>query len=158
MTAEGCDLLCLDVPRAEAVRGALPEVDRSQTMASTAKALADPVRLRLAAALALGTELCVCDLAWVVGAAPNLVSHHLRILRRAGLVTARRHGKLVMCRLTTHGSALLEVLGVAAGGDIPPQPGQPELPAASDRHHAGGTVPTALADGASGPLAVAQRG
>jgi len=35
------------------------------------------VRLRTATALALGAELCVCDLAWVVGAAPNLVSPEL---------------------------------------------------------------------------------
>ncbi|ASR54846.1 helix-turn-helix transcriptional regulator [Cellulomonas sp. PSBB021] len=117
MTAEGCDLLCLDVSRAEAVRAALPKERRSQAMAVTAKALADPVRLRTATALALGAELCVCDLAWVVGAAPNLVSHHLRVLRRAGLVTSRRHGKLVMCRLTSQGAALLDALGVAAPGE-----------------------------------------
>lgn len=117
MTAEGCDLLCLDVSRAEAVRAALPKERRSQAMAVTAKALADPVRLRTAMALALGVELCVCDLAWVVGAAPNLVSHHLRVLRRAGLVTSRRHGKLVMCRLTSQGAALLDVLSVAAPGE-----------------------------------------
>lgn len=114
MTAEGCDLLCLDVSRAEAVRAALPKAHRSQAMAIAAKALADPVRLRTATALALGAELCVCDLAWVVGAAPNLVSHHLRVLRRAGLVTSRQQGKLVMCRLTSQGAALLDALGVAA--------------------------------------------
>ncbi|MDT0166638.1 helix-turn-helix transcriptional regulator [Cellulomonas sp. APG4] len=114
MATEGCDLLCLDVSRAEAVRAALPKAHRSQAMAITAKALADPVRLRTAMALALGAELCVCDLAWVVGAAPNLVSHHLRVLRRAGLVTSRRQGKLVMCRLTSLGAALLDALGVAA--------------------------------------------
>ena len=102
-------------------------------MADTAKALADPVRLRTASALALGTELCVCDLAWVVGAAPNLVSHHLRVLRRAGLVTSRRQGKLVMCRLTAHGEALLEVLGVTAPGQLSPPADQSELMAAPDR-------------------------
>ena len=133
VTDEACDLLCLDAPRAEAVRAALPQLHRSQAMADTAKALADPVRLRTASALAMGTELCVCDLAWVVGAAPNLVSHHLRVLRRAGLVTSRRLGKLVMCRLTAHGAALLEVLGVTAPGRLSPPADQSELMAAPDR-------------------------
>lgn len=117
MTAERCDLLCLDASRAEMVRAALPEVHRSQNLVRTAGALADVVRLRTATALSFGTELCVCDLAWVVGAAPNLVSHHLRILRRAGLVASRREGKLVMCRLTEEGAALLHVLGLDAGNE-----------------------------------------
>lgn len=120
MTPDACDLLCLDAARAEAVRAALPQTDHAQTVARAAKALADPVRVRAAWALALGTELCVCDLAWVVGVAPNLVSHHLRVLRRAGLVTSRRDRKLVMCRLTPNGSALLAVMGAPAPGAVPP--------------------------------------
>lgn len=59
VTRQGCDLLCLDLPRAEAVRAALPDVAGSRVMAFTAKALADPVRLRVATALALGQELCL---------------------------------------------------------------------------------------------------
>lgn len=117
MTAERCDLLCLDASRAEMVRSTLPDVHHSQTLVRTASALADVVRLRTATALSFGIELCVCDLAWVVGAAPNLVSHHLRILRRAGLVTSRREGKLVMCRLTEEGKALLHALGLAAASE-----------------------------------------
>jgi len=49
----------------------------------------------------------VCDLAWVCGLAQNLVSHHVRQLRVAGLAVSRRDGRLVMNRLTAAGQALL---------------------------------------------------
>lgn len=58
--------------------------------AAAARALGDPTRLTIAAALTSGGELCVCDTAWVVGQAKNLVSHHLRQLKIAGLVRAGR--------------------------------------------------------------------
>jgi DNA-binding transcriptional ArsR family regulator len=66
----------------------------------------------LAAAMALrdGGELCVCDLAWVLGRAENLVSHHVRALRQAGLTRSRRDGKMVLYTLTDTGAALLDVL------------------------------------------------
>lgn len=72
-----------------------------------AKALGEPTRLTIAAALGDGGELCVCDLAWVVERAENLVSHHLRLLRSAGLVTSRRDGKMVMYTLSERGRELL---------------------------------------------------
>lgn len=72
-----------------------------------AKALSDPTRLTIAFALGQGGELCVCDLAWVCGRADKLVSHHLRQLRGAGLVTARRDGKMVVYALTQTGTDLL---------------------------------------------------
>jgi DNA-binding transcriptional ArsR family regulator len=62
----------------------------------------------LAAALARVEELCVCDLAWIAERSQNLVSHHLRTLRSAGLVRSRRQGKMVMYSLTEAGSALVE--------------------------------------------------
>jgi DNA-binding transcriptional ArsR family regulator len=49
----------------------------------------------------------VCDLAWVAGRAENLVSHHLRLLRSAELVTSRRDGKMVMYSLTERGRELI---------------------------------------------------
>ncbi|GAB3259379.1 hypothetical protein GCM10027456_38830 [Kineosporia babensis] len=64
----------------------------------------------MAAALATGGELCVCDLAWVCGLAQNLVSHHARNLRSAGVAASRRDGRLVMYRLTPTGQTLLQAL------------------------------------------------
>ena len=116
MNEERCDLLCVDAPRAEAIREGLLGVDAARAAAERARALSDPTRLMLAAALREGGELCVCDLAWISGRAQNLVSHHLRLLRAHGLVRSRRDGKLVMYSLTGEGSGLLEaVLGDKAG-------------------------------------------
>lgn len=81
--------------------------DAAERLAGQAKALADPTRLMLAAALADGEELCVCDLAWVGERAENLVSHHLRQLRSHGLVASRRDGKMVMYSLTERGRELV---------------------------------------------------
>jgi DNA-binding transcriptional ArsR family regulator len=61
-------------------------------------------------ALRDGGELCVCDLSWVVERAENLVSHHVRALRTAGLVRSRRDGKMVMYALTERGRALVEAV------------------------------------------------
>ncbi len=109
-----CDLLCLDLPRAEALRRGRPRAVDLSIAADAAKALADPTRLTVAAALRDGGELCVCDLAWVCERSDKLVSHHVRQLRAAGLVRSRRDGKMVMYELTEAGTALLAaVLPVA---------------------------------------------
>jgi DNA-binding transcriptional ArsR family regulator len=107
---EQCDLLCLDLPHAEQVRARLTAEPNLTSAAERAKALADPSRLRVTLALATGGEMCVCDLAWVCGFNQNLVSHHLRVLRNAGLATSRRDGKLVMYQITSPANALLEML------------------------------------------------
>src|SRR3712207_6375892 len=112
MPNDRCDLLCLDAPRADTIREKLLDQDAAQVAAERAKALSDPTRLMLAAALREGEELCVCDLAWISERAQNLVSHHVRTLRSHGLVRSRRDGKLVMYSLTGEGRALLgAVLG-----------------------------------------------
>lgn len=118
MSGDTCDLLCLDLPHAEAVRAQLAGEDQARTWANQAKALGDPTRVRIAAALQLGEELCVCDLAWITELSQNLVSHHVRVLRTADLATSRRNGKLVMYRLTEAGHRLL----AAVTGSVEPLP------------------------------------
>ena len=88
MKDERCALLCLDLPRAEAIRRAGLDIEAAQEAAERARALSDPTRLMLADALRKGGELCVCDLAWISERAQNLVSHHLRVLRSHDLVTS----------------------------------------------------------------------
>lgn len=107
MSEDHCDLLCLDLPRAEALRRSRLDVDVAAIAAERQAALADPTRLTVAVALRDGGELCVCDLAWVVERSDKLVSHHMRRLRTAGLVRARREGKMVMYSLTAAGERLL---------------------------------------------------
>lgn len=110
---ERCDLLCLDLDVAEAIRLRAGGRDEELRIAAErARGLGDPTRLALAAALAEADELCVCDLAWISGRSQNLVSHHLRALRVHDLVRSRRDGKMVMYSLTVDGRALLAaVLG-----------------------------------------------
>lgn len=107
MPRDRCELVCLDLPKAEAIRQARPSSDALDMAAQRARALADPTRLMLATALMEGGELCVCDLAWIAERAQNLVSHHLRALKASGLVGSRRDGKMVMYSLTESGSALV---------------------------------------------------
>ena len=102
-----CDLLCIDAPRAEAIRQRLPRSEKAQSAAERAQAFADPTRLTLAAALLEGEELCVCDLSWIAGGKKALVSHHVRTLRDRSLVPSRRAGKLVMYSLTDERQLLL---------------------------------------------------
>ena len=117
MADDRCDLLCLDVPRAERLRAERLTEATARGFADRAKALADPTRLTLAAALAQTDELCVCDLAWVSERAENLVSHHLRSLRAAGVVDSRREGKMVMYALTASGRTL--VAAVCSEAQVP---------------------------------------
>jgi DNA-binding transcriptional ArsR family regulator len=107
VTVDRCDLLCLDLPRAERLRAERIDLATAEQAAARAKALGDPTRVTIALALRDGEELCVCDLAWVVERNDNLVSHHVRLLRTAGLVSSRRDGKMVLYSLTDAGRSLL---------------------------------------------------
>jgi len=112
-----CDLLCLDLPKAERVRKGLPSAEELELRAAGAKALGDPTRLAIALALEVGESACVCDLAWIVGRDERLVSHHVRLLKGAGLACSERDGKMVMYELTERGRALLAAVaaqGIAA--------------------------------------------
>jgi DNA-binding transcriptional ArsR family regulator len=61
----------------------------------------------MASVLSRTDELCVCDMAWIVGRSQTLISHHLRTLREAELAESRREGKLVLYRLTDEGRRLV---------------------------------------------------
>jgi DNA-binding transcriptional ArsR family regulator len=105
---DSCDLLCLDLERAEALRRTRLSTEHAERLAQATRALADPTRLMLAVALRETEELCVCDLGWIAERPDNLVSHHVRALRSAGLAQSRRDGKMVMYSLTDRGRSLLE--------------------------------------------------
>ncbi len=69
-------------------------------IATLFKALSDPVRLRLLAMIACHDdgEACVCDLTGAFEVSPPTISHHLKVLREAGLITARRRGTWIYYR------------------------------------------------------------
>ena len=110
MADDRCELLCLDLPRAELLRATRLSEREARVLAEELRSLGDPTRLTVALALREGGELCVCDLAWIVERAENLVSHHLRVLRAAALADYRREGKMALYSLTERGQALLEVV------------------------------------------------
>jgi DNA-binding transcriptional ArsR family regulator len=89
------------------VRKGLPGPKQLELRAAGAKALGDPTRLAIALALDAGESACVCDLAWIVGRNERLVSHHVRLLKNAGLARSERDGKMVIYELTERGRALL---------------------------------------------------
>jgi DNA-binding transcriptional ArsR family regulator len=107
---DSCDLLCMDLPHADSVRASLPAQGDIEQLADAARAFGDPTRLTIALALNAGGQMCGCDIAWIVGQSQKLVSHHLRKLKAANIVTSTRAGKLVMYSLTDRGTQLLAVL------------------------------------------------
>ncbi|GAA4961389.1 ArsR/SmtB family transcription factor [Actinoplanes utahensis] len=76
------------------------DLDRAGRLAGTFKALGDPVRLRLLSMIASAAdgEICVCDLTEAFSLTGPTISHHLRILREAGLVHGTRRGTWVYYR------------------------------------------------------------
>lgn len=68
-------------------------------MSDFLKILADPTRLKIANAL-LTSELCVCDIAEILGMEHSAVSHQLAVLRKANIVNTRKEGKSVYYSLS----------------------------------------------------------
>ncbi len=92
----------------------------AEQLAGALKALADPARLRLLSMIAAheGGEACVCDLTEPLGLAQPTVSHHLKVLHDAGLVTRDKRGVWAYYRLVP--GALTGLAALLA--DTAPQP------------------------------------
>lgn len=75
--------------------------DQSVQAAAVFKALADPVRLQLFSLIASheGGQAYVCDISPAVDVSQPTVSHHLKVLRTAGLIESERHGSWVHYRI-----------------------------------------------------------
>jgi ArsR family transcriptional regulator, lead/cadmium/zinc/bismuth-responsive transcriptional repressor len=83
---------CIDPPQARQAASALPHDGVVNALAETFRALADPTRIRIIAALSQ-RELCVLDLAKILNLTASAVSHQLRLLRGQRLVKYRKAGK-----------------------------------------------------------------
>lgn len=83
------------------VTGAVIDVAQAQCLAHVFKALSDPTRVRLLSLIAAtdGGEACVCDLTEPVGLSQPTVSHHMKQLTDAGLVTREQRGKWAYYRV-----------------------------------------------------------
>jgi ArsR family transcriptional regulator len=72
--------------------------DQAETISGLLKALADPIRLRLMSLIVATDEACVCDLTAPFDVSQPTISHHLKVLRDAGLVDSERRGTWVWYR------------------------------------------------------------
>ena len=93
-----CEMLHAHPDVVKAVREAIPSEDALIDLAELFKVFGDSTRIRILCALFEG-ELCVCDIATLLGMTLSAISHQLRILRAAKLVVARREGKTVFYTL-----------------------------------------------------------
>ncbi|MGE5702009.1 MAG: ArsR/SmtB family transcription factor [Clostridia bacterium] len=91
-----CEIQCFDETKVNRLK---PKVGESEGVARIFKALADNTRAKIIYALALENELCVCDIANVIGTTIANASHHLRLLRNMGLAKYRKEGKNVFYSL-----------------------------------------------------------
>lgn len=76
-------------------------------LASTFKALSDPTRVAIVNRLGSASEVCVCDLTAAFDLSQPTISHHLRVLREAGLVEAENRGTWAYYRLVPDAIARL---------------------------------------------------
>lgn len=95
---DSCDIYCYDETKVRRVQQAL-ERQNIHSMIKTFKVLADETRMKIAFALCEEGELCVCDVANIIGSSVATASHHLRSLKQLGLAKYRKEGKLVFYSL-----------------------------------------------------------
>jgi ArsR family transcriptional regulator, lead/cadmium/zinc/bismuth-responsive transcriptional repressor len=93
-----CDVRHLDPVKLHALTPTLITAASVVLLAETFKALGDPTRVRILDALSK-SELCVCDLASLLGLSESAASHQLRLLRSLRLVRTRRAGRMVFYAL-----------------------------------------------------------
>lgn len=89
-----CEVNCVDEDKVTRIQNTL-NTNCIVDVAKLFKALSDETRMKIAYALSLEEELCVCDVANIVGATTATASHHLRHLHHLGLAKFRKEGKLV---------------------------------------------------------------
>ncbi len=89
-----CEVRSVDPEKVALARRSLLDDDVYANLAETFAALADSNRAKIIYSL-MGQELCVCDIAGVVGISESAVSQHLRILRTLRLVRQRKDGRVM---------------------------------------------------------------
>lgn len=99
LTLERCEVECLHPQHVGPLIGRVISGQEAETVVATFDLLADPTRTRILHALSLADELCVCDLAWLLGLSQSGLSHQLRLLRERRIVERRRAGRVVYYRL-----------------------------------------------------------
>lgn len=99
LTVERCEVECLHPEHVAPLLGRIIDYTAADAVASTFALLADATRSRILHALSLADELCVCDLALLLGISQSALSHQLRLLRDRRVVARRKAGRIVYYRL-----------------------------------------------------------
>ena len=96
---ECCDFIHAHEEIVEKVRDKIPGEDTLYDLTELFRIFADSTRIRILYVL-LESEMCVCDIAALLGMTQSAISHQLRVLKNARLVKSRREGKTVFYSLT----------------------------------------------------------
>ena len=96
--APNCEYICVHADKVDRITSTMPDEDTLIDLSELFKVFGDSTRIKILTALSHG-ELCVCDLSKLVGMTSSAVSHQLKILRSAKLVSCRRDGKTVFYAL-----------------------------------------------------------
>ena len=100
LTAERCEVECVHPEHVTPLLGRILDYAAADRVAATFGVLADPTRARILHALSLAdAELCVCDLAVLLGISQSALSHQLRLLRDRNVVARTKRGRMVYYRL-----------------------------------------------------------
>ncbi|WP_439680837.1 ArsR/SmtB family transcription factor [Embleya sp. MST-111070] len=119
--ADGCCPALLTAPLDE---------EQAVDLARVFKAMGDPVRLRLLSMIAsrAGGEICVCDLTPAFDLSQPTISHHLKLLKQAGLIASERRGTWVYYRLLPATTDRLAAILTRPAGDPLPKPAPAPAP------------------------------
>jgi len=93
-----CEIYCYDPIKVSRLQDLLSSKSTLH-LSKKFKLLADETRLKIILSLAIEGELCVCDVANIIGASVGNASHHLRTLHKQGIVNYRKEGKLAFYSL-----------------------------------------------------------
>ena len=96
--APHCEFMCVHADTVDRITSTMPDEDTLIDLSELFKVFGDSTRIKILTAQSHG-ELCVCDLSKLVGMTSSAVSHQLKILRSAKLVSCRRDGKTVFYAL-----------------------------------------------------------
>ena len=96
--AESCELYKVHEAIVKKVRSELPDEDTLYDLTELFRIFGDSTRIRILYVLS-ASEMCVCDIAALLGMTQSAISHQLRALKNARLVKARRDGKTVFYAL-----------------------------------------------------------
>ncbi|MFT8352535.1 ArsR/SmtB family transcription factor [Clostridium saccharoperbutylacetonicum] len=91
---EVCNCTVIHEDIVSKVRGSIPEEETLYDLADLFKVLGDSTRIKILCTL-FEAEMCVCDIAAVLGMTQSAISHQLRVLKQARLVKYKRSGKVV---------------------------------------------------------------